>query len=174
MQFNKKTGQYKVLLAILAVVLVFISVISALKNVSGKSKLYSNGCYSLELPENCTIKEDGANVFLVSGDKEIAGITVEENFQYGGNIEKIVANWIGMDTSIESESPFLTDKNDKFHKVVLKTRLSAAQEINGEKSSDNEIHYFYLSGEKLFVDIMVHNNGYIDLIENLIKSFSVN
>lgn len=174
MQINKKTCQWKVLLVILAVVMVFVSAILALQNASGKSKLYSNNFYSLALPENCTIEEDGGNVFIVSGNKNIATITVDENFQYGGNIEKIVANWIGMDTSIKSESSFLTDKNDKFHKVVLKTRLSAAQEINGEKPSDNEIHYFYLSGEKLFVDIMVHNNGYIDLIENLIKSFSVN
>ncbi len=170
---HNKSYQQKIILAILTTVIIFTSVIILLKNASGKSNLYSNEYYSLSLPQNCDIQEDEFNTSILYNNKKIATITVEEDFQYGGNAERIVANWIGMHASVNSDSAFFTYKNDEFHKVSVKSGLSAAQEINKEKPEADEIHYFYLSKKNLFVDIMVYDDEYITLIEDLVKSFTL-
>ncbi|MCX4328225.1 MAG: M56 family metallopeptidase [Lachnospiraceae bacterium] len=133
--------------------------------------IYTNKYYSLVLPENCTVQEDGPDSFIVSGNKKIAAIMTEENFQYGGSADKIVSNWIGIHAGIKSGHSFLTDKNYKFYKAVVKTELSAAQEINGEEPGSDELHYFYISGEKLFIDVLVYDEEDITLAEKIIKTF---
>lgn len=170
---HNKIGQGKILFAVLTVVIVLIAILLAITNSSDKSNSYSNKYYSLILPENCTVQEDGMNHFIVSNNKKIATIQVEEDFQYGDNIEKIVANWIGMHTSIKSEEPLLTEQGDEFHKVIVKVELSAAEAINGEDSKTDEVHYFYLSEDKLFIDILVHDDEHITTVEDLITTFSL-
>lgn len=148
---NIKIYQRKIILIILAITIVVSSVILVLKNASGKSNVYSNEYYSLILSENCNVQEDESNIYFVFNNKKIATITIEENFQYGDDVKTIVANWLGMHSSIKSESLFLTDKNNVFHKVVVQNELSAAQEINGKEPEADEVHYFYLSEEKLLL-----------------------
>lgn len=169
---HNKIYQRKILLVILAISVILVLGIVVIKNKSSKSNLYTNEYYSLILPINCTVQENEFDVSLVYENKKIAMITIDEDFQYGDNVERIVANWIGMKASIKSESSLWTDKNDEFHKVIIETELSAAEEINGEDPKADEVHYFYLSEGKLFIDVLVYDDEYITLIENSIKSLT--
>ena len=180
---HNKIGRSKILPAVSAVFIVLLIAILFViknnlvqsnadqKNVNQKN-LYSNEHYSLILPENYTVKEEGMNTAVVFDNKKIAAVEAAEDFQYGDNIEKIVANWIGMHAGIESEEILLTEQEDEFHKVIVNVELSAAEQINGEDSNKDEVHYFYLSEDKLFIDILVYDNNQIAAVEDLIRSFS--
>lgn len=174
---NNKGYQKKILLvALVIVVILIIGLIVLLSQLPDKSNLYSNEYYSLTLPENCTVQESEyseCDVYIMSGNEEIAMITAAEHFEYGDSVESIVANWLGMRTSVKSDSSFFTNKNDEFRKVIVATELSAAQQIKGEESNPDEVHYFYLSEDNLFIDIMVYDDAYISQLENAIKTFTV-
>ncbi len=174
---NNKGYQKKMLLVVLAIVVILIiGLIALLSQSSDKKNLYSNECYSLVLPENCTAQESEyskCDVYIMSGNEKIAMITVAKHFEYGDSVERIVANWIGMRTSVKSDESFYTNKKDEFRKVIVATELSAADEIKGVEPYPDEVHYFYLSEEDLFIDIMVYDDAYISQLENAIKTFTV-
>ena len=136
------------------------------------SNLYSCDYYSIMLPQGWAIDSESNEASLVFSEEIIATITVEEDFEYGQNIESIVSNWIGMRTSILSEDSIeTTNKETVFHKTVVGWEQSAAEEISGESIYPNEIHYFYISKDNLFIDIFLRNEEYDEDVENIVKSF---
>lgn len=136
------------------------------------SMLYSGDYYSIMLPQGWAIDSKGNEASLILSEEKIATITVEEDFEYGQSIESIVANWIGMRASILSEDSIeTTDKETVFHKTIVRWEQSAAEEISGESPYPDEIHYFYISEDNLFIDIFLRNEEYVEDIENIIKSF---
>ncbi len=175
---HNKICRSKILPAVLAafvvllIVILFVIKYNLDQSNTDKKNLYSNEYYSFTVPENYTVKEEGMNTFVVFDNKKIAAVEAAEDFQYGDNIEKIVVNWIGMHAGIESEEILLTEQEDEFHKVIVNVELSAAEQINGEGSNKDEVHYFYLSEDKLFIDILVYDNNQIAAVEDLIRSFS--
>jgi uncharacterized membrane protein len=61
-------------------------------------------------------------------------------------------------------------------KVKIGYELSAAQEIEGEFSSEDELHYFYISKEgTLFIDLFMESSGISenesDVVANSLELF---
>ena len=136
------------------------------------SNLYSGDYYSIMLPQGWAIDSEGNEASLIFSEKIIATITVEEDFEYGQSIESIVANWIGMRSSILYEDAIeTTNKETVFHKTIVGWEQSAAEAISGESPYLDEIHYFYISEDNLFIDIFLRNEEYVEDIENIVMSF---
>ena len=158
---------------ILCVLLVIIAIaIVAFSRLNRRENLYSGENYSIMLPQGWAIDSEGNEASLIFSEEIIATITVEEDFEYGQDIESIVANWIGMRASILSEDSIeTTNKETVFHKTIVGWEQSAAEEISGESPYPDETHYFYISKDNLFIDIFLRNEEYVEDIENIVKSF---
>lgn len=135
---------------------------------------YSGNYYSVELPQGWSIEGEGIEVNVFFSEERIATIVVEERFKYGQTTESMVANWIGMKAFIISENPVETlNKEVVFNKTIIGFEQSAAAEINGESPWPDETHYFYISEDKLFIDIFLQNEEYAEDVENIVKSFRI-
>lgn len=136
---------------------------------SVSKNVYENAYYSVTLPRNWEIREQtDFSALLIDSGQNAATIEVTEQFQYGGSTEEIVENWIGMKADIVSEDE-LNVGDQTWRKVVISMEESAAQEINGEMNPE-EIHYFYLSDEDVFVDVLVQDTNLTSDVENVIKN----
>lgn len=105
----------KCLLGVIGAAVLFLCGWLALQRGSHQASAYGNAYYSLSLPENWEIQEEGMTALVLADGKEIASITAEENFQYGDSVEQIIANWIGMHAAVKSQAAFWTDEK----KVII-------------------------------------------------------
>lgn len=157
------------LVAIVCVVCV-LGIVFLHHNLS--KNMYKNAYYSVSLPKNWEIREQtDFSALLVDSGRNAATIEAADQFQYGGSTEEIVENWIGMKADILSEEELNVD-DQTWRKVVVSMEESAAQEIKGETNPD-EIHYFYLSDEDVFVDVLVQDTNLTSDVENVIKNMKL-
>lgn len=168
----KKMKRNCLYIALLLIAVIIISAIIWRMNSGNQTVAFKSQYFSLSLPQDWAYQDNGYSVSLYCQDKKIAIISMEEDFEYRDSVEKIVANWIGMRTSIQSSTLFMTDHGYEFYKVIVETELSAAQEIAEEEQEPDEIHYFYVSEENLFIDVYVLDDAYLVEIENVLLSFS--
>lgn len=167
---KKENRKYLYIAVLLAVII--IGIIIWRVNSGNQAVVYENQFFSLSLPQDWEYQDNGYTVSLYDQDEKIATISIEEGFEYGDSVERIVANWIGMRTDVLSSESFVTDQNYEFYKVTVGTELSAAQEMAGEEQEPDEIHYFYVSEEKLFIDVYVLDDTYVSEMESVLQSFS--
>ncbi len=166
------------IIPILIVIVVLCGVASAIAAASAskegeKASIYSNAYFTLSYPANWNYQEENTIVSFYAQDSKIAEIEVFTEFEYGDSAEQIVANVFGTHSSLKSESVFSTDGGDELQKVIIATELSASWEIQEYDAFPDETHYFYLSGENIFIDIKVCDDEYLPQIENALKTFTL-
>lgn len=177
MQRTKKL--YGIALSVCVVVVAIVVIMVVYLRSNNRESLYSGNnysgnYYSVELPQGWSIEGEGIAVNVVFSEETIATIMVEERFKYGQDTELIVSSWIGMHAFIISENPVKTlNKEVVFNKTIIGFEQSAAAEINGESPWPDETHYFYISEDRLFIDIFLRDEDYAEDVEKIIESFRI-
>lgn len=167
MSNHPKTKYLFIIVATILILFATASIISFKKT----NFTFQNAYYIINLPKNWSAESKSNEVTLLRSGKSAAVITTEEDFLYGSTTESIVKNWIGMNAEIKSEVLLETAEHPMaFRKVTIGTSLSAAQEMKGEKPAPDEIHYFYLSGSGLFIDVFLQDESLAPEVEDILNA----
>lgn len=135
--------------------------------------VYQNAFFSMEFPSGVTIEEgENQNWKVLYQGAPIAEIQMGEEFSYGTDLQTLVANWIGQSAQITEEGVLETKEGPTFQKVELLCEESAAQQIKGEKNT-SEIHYFMLTEDGVFFDILLQEKSDKDLLEKMLVSWRI-
>jgi hypothetical protein len=141
------------------------------------TKLYENQYYSIDIPVEWSIAEENDyEVIFRENDVDVATIIVEPEYDFSKTTSSIISNWLGMHAYIEDEWNDVDFSTYTMKKVKIGYELSAAQEIEGEFSSEDELHYFYISKEgTLFIDLFMESSGISenesDVVANSLELF---
>lgn len=141
------------------------------------TKLYENQYYSIDIPVEWSIAEENDyEVIFRENDVDVATIIVEPEYEFSKTTSSIISNWLGMHAYIEDEWNDVDFSTYTMKKVKIGYELSAAQEIEGEFSSEDELHYFYISKEgTLFIDLFMESSGISenesDVVANSLELF---
>lgn len=163
-------GKNKRVIFITAIIIICIVIISSVvyTKISYSNKGNSGG---LNLTDGWTMgKSVNGTYFLVYQDNKIASVTEEKEFAYGSSSHTIVSNWLGTHADIAEES-VIKEINDggKIYKVLVHIEPSAAQEIAGESMTE-ELHYFYVTSDNEFLDVILLDEQYMTELEELLKN----
>lgn len=125
----------------------------------------------LNLTDGWTMTDlENGTYFLVYENKDIASVTEDKEFAYGSSSHTIVSNWIGMHATVAEESVIAkTNNGGKIYKVLVQIEPSAAQEIAGVGMTE-ELHYFYLTSDNDFFDVLLLDEQYMTGLEELLKN----
>ncbi len=135
--------------------------------------VYQNAFFSMEFPSGVTIEEgENQNWKVLYQGAPFAEIQMGEEFSYGTDLQTLVANWIGQSAQITEEGVLETKEGPTFQKVELLCEESAAQQIKGEKNT-SEIHYFMLTEDGVFFDILLQEKSDKDLLEKMLVSWRI-
>lgn len=122
----------------------------------------------LRLKDGWELEEDQNKTFLLYQKERVASISRARNFAYGDSSHMIVVNWIGMHAFIEEETRIAeTVEGDRIDKVLINIEPSAAEEIKGAKMVQ-ELHYFYVTSDNSFMDIILLDNDYMLELEEIL------
>ncbi len=125
----------------------------------------------LNLTDGWTITDSvNGTYFLVYENTDIASVIESKEFVYGSSSHTIVSNWIGMHAAVAEESVIAeTNNGGKIYKVLVHIEPSAAQEIAGVGMTE-ELHYFYLTSDNDFFDVLLLDEQYMTGLEELLKN----
>ncbi|MCM1467585.1 MAG: hypothetical protein NC086_05505 [Alistipes sp.] len=123
----------------------------------------------LTLTEDWELEENENRKFtLLYQKKQAASMTGGNDFAYGASSHMIVSNWLGMHAAIVEETRIAeTDEGDWIDKVLVNIEPSAAEEINGAKAVQ-EWHYFYVTSDNAFMDIVLTDEDYMTELEEML------
>jgi len=121
----------------------------------------------LPLSDGWKLEENGVYVLSYHNSK-VAFITDTSEFAYGENSQMIVSNWIGMHASLTEEINILKNaQGDRIDKVLITIEPSAAKQMAGAEIVQ-ELHYFYVTSDNYFMDIVLIDNTYVSELETLL------
>lgn len=124
-------------------------------NLDTANDKYSNDYYEFKKDFNWKIQEgeESTNTTYIESDNQIIGtITVYPKCEYINSISAIVSNIYGTHSYLKEELFQEESKSYAVYCVRVGYEKTPSEEISGEKSVNDELHYIYVDGNNTVID----------------------
>ena len=116
---------------------------------------YSNDYYEIKKDSNWKIQEgeEYTNTTYIESDNQIVGtITVYPKCEYANSISAIVSNIYRIHSYLKEELFQEESNSDAVYCVRVGYEKTPSEEISGEKSTNDELHYIYVDENNTVID----------------------